>query len=146
MDTKAPPTLDAFNAAAQGLERYLLLDCYLGLPLEDELEESGIADEEMLRLPVFTDIGGKRDPLLIHLPEDSLLEEAALRWAVGESDTFTRGPRSVCAWIASKRALPQLGEHLKRRCRMRIRGKDESEPFRFFDPRVMRALEYLLDD
>jgi hypothetical protein len=130
---------------APGLECYMLIDCFVGYPFRRKLQDYGIASEDIQRLTVFyTAPGHERDPLLARL-EKSELALMLLESAVDESNKSTLGPRDVCALIVSHARLPVLAAHIERRAGKHRMATGENTEFRFFDPRVMRVLEPMLD-
>jgi hypothetical protein len=146
----AETCLEYLNAAIQeqGLECYMLVDCFLGYPFNDHLENYGIASKDIQRLTVFFPApGNARDPLLIRMKKGSPLTLEFLEVAVKESLESTLKSRRICAFIASKATLPKLAEHIERRAgKHRMAKTEERTEFRFFDPRVMRAVEPMLND
>ena len=124
---------------------YLLLDCFGGNPLAEEIAaaEAPAAASLPLDDPMFEDDLGSA-PLLIEILHDQPAHQPLLARSIdlAQYQTLNGGMRSVCAWLFSDLTLVRLRSALRQR--LDVRYPDGRIYFRYFDPRVMSRLAQIL--
>ena len=144
-DIPVPLSLEGFIHCTAGQNRYLVLDCYQGNEFEDALKHFGVKESALFRMPVHTDIGGKQDPLLVHLDNEhaEALMQLAVQEAVETSTDEILGMRNISALVSSGSKPDFVARHIARAAHTHLQNTpgSKSVPFRFFDPRVMHTVQ-----